>query len=84
MPRYYLHVHDTLHAIDEEGVDLPNLRAAYAKAISGLRDIVSHEVRSGVLSTYSQVSITDERGKWLGVVTFMDAIEVRSEAAAHL
>jgi hypothetical protein len=80
VPRFYLHVHDTRDAIDEEGSDLPHLDAAYFEAIAGLRYIVAEQVRDGRLPTYTHITITDQCGNRLGLVTFNDAIEVSSRA----
>jgi hypothetical protein len=83
MPRFYLHVHDSAYAIDEEGYDLPDLRAAFVEAAKGLRDIISHQVRNGRLLPQSHVRITNQRGEHLGLVTFMDAIDVLPHVEAH-
>jgi len=82
MPRFYLHVHDTLDAIDEEGVDLADLNAI-TEATVGLRDILAHQVRNGHLPTHMRVRITNRDGERFGVVTFMDAIDVLPQVAAY-
>jgi hypothetical protein len=78
MPRYYLHLHDTIDAIDQEGIVLPSLEAAYAEAITGLRDVIAGQVRDGRLATHSCVEIVSQSGENLGTVTFMDAIEIEA------
>lgn len=76
MPRFYLHVHDTHDAIDEEGMELPHLDDACAEAINGLRGVIAGQVRDGRLATHTHVSITDAAGQRLRVVTFIDAVAV--------
>jgi hypothetical protein len=76
MPRFYLHVHDTLDAIDDEGIDLPHLNDACAEAISGLRCVIAGQVRDGRLVAHTHVSITDEAGERLAVVNLSDAVEI--------
>lgn len=79
MPHFHLHVYDTFAALDKEGVDLPNLNAAYADAIAGMRSIISARVLDGQLPTDLRIGIADGVGTELAVVTFKDAIDVPLE-----
>lgn len=76
MPRYYIHLHDEISTIDEEGSDLLNLDAACSEAIEGLRAITAQRILEGRLSTHCHMSITDDQGECLRIVTFTDAVRV--------
>jgi hypothetical protein len=76
MPRFHLHVYDTFTAFDEEGIDLPDLKAAYASAVAGMRSILSERVSKGHLATNLRIRITDSEGAEIAVVTFDDAVDM--------
>ena len=47
MPRYYFDVHEGDHeAVDEDGLDCPNIEAAQREAFLALSDIARMEARS--------------------------------------
>lgn len=78
MPRFHLHIHDQGGlSCDEDGLELPDLAAARASALDGIRSIAGEEVRTGVLSLDGRVEIADGAGTILDVVRFVDAIELR-------
>jgi hypothetical protein len=80
MARFYLNVcNGTGFVEDEEGVELPSLDAARKKAVEGLRDIVSGEVRQGELNMGAFISIEDEERRTIAEVTFAEAISISSE-----
>ncbi|MFD2500942.1 DUF6894 family protein [Rhizorhabdus histidinilytica] len=48
MPHFYFHVSNgTGETRDEEGVDLPDVAAAHAQALSGIRSILREELGRG-------------------------------------
>jgi hypothetical protein len=63
MPRYHFHIRDGRDvALDEEGMDLPNLDAAISEAELSGREILADMVRAGRPLDGQAVEITDERG----------------------
>lgn len=77
MPNYHLHLHNAhVDASDEEGHDLPDLEAARAKALAGIRGFLGHEAMSGKLDFRGQVDIADEGGRVLEIVHFKEAFTI--------
>ena len=77
MPNYHLHLHNAhVDASDEEGHDLPDLEAAKAKALDGIRDFLGHEAMSGKLDFRGQVDIADEGGRVLETIHFKEAFTI--------
>lgn len=77
MPRYHLHLRDAhLDANDKEGHDLADLEAAKAKALAGIRDMISHEAMSGNLDFRGHVYITNENNEVLAKVSFKEAFTI--------
>ena len=84
MPLFFLHVFNrTGCSRDEEGLDLPDLDAARAEAVEGIRSILRDEVARGTLDLEGRIEIADEAGRIVDVVAFNDAIEVREETEAR-
>jgi hypothetical protein len=82
MARFYLNLcNGTGFVEDEEGVELPDLEAARAKAVEGLRDIVAGEIRQGELNMGAFISIEDEARRAVGQVSFSEAVRVSSKHA---
>lgn len=77
MPNYHLHLHNAhVDASDEEGHDLPDLKAARTKALAGIRDFIGHEAMTGKIDLRGQVDIADEAGEILETVHFKDAFTI--------
>jgi hypothetical protein len=47
MPRYYFHVYDDYTALDEDGIDLPDVEAARREALVGARALAAEQVVKG-------------------------------------
>ena len=77
MPRYFLNVYDDVVAVDEEGVELPNLAAARLQAVRGARDLMTEQVRHGYLVLSHWIDVVDEQGEKVLTVTFRDAIDIK-------
>lgn len=77
MPRYYLHVHDDLGALDEEGSDFPDLEAARAAALDGARDLVCDQIRNGYLNLDYHIEVASQEGQTLLKIRYRDALELR-------
>jgi hypothetical protein len=77
MPRYYFHVcNGDGFTTDEDGQELPDIHAARATAITGLRDILASELKDGVLKMASFIEIEDENRALLMTVPFIEAVMV--------
>lgn len=78
MARFYLHVINRLgSAPDEEGTELPDARAAEARAIEGIRSILADEAKTGRLDLDGRIEIADENGAIVRTVPFEEAFEIR-------
>lgn len=76
MPRYYFHLHNTIDAVDEEGVDLPDMKMARKHAVRCARDVIADEIKnSGQISLSHWVEIEDEKGIKIPL-RFGDCIDV--------
>lgn len=79
MPRYFFHLHNDVDARDEEGVDLPDLRAARTEATRQARDMIGEIVKEeGRLTLHHRIDIEDKAGAVLSTVWFSDAVTVES------
>ncbi len=77
MPRYFFHVcNGDGFTTDEEGLELPDVDAARATAVEGLRDIMASELKDGLLKTASFIEIEDETHELLLTVPFSEAVTV--------
>nr|WP_047168524.1 hypothetical protein [Sphingomonas sp. Y57] len=80
MPHFYFHVSNgTGETRDEEGIDLPDLAAAHAQALSGIRSILREELGRGLLDFGGMIRVTDPQGRILLEVPFDSAVEVRHD-----
>ena len=74
--RFFFHLSDEISCMDEEGMDLPDLAAARAKAIESARSIMSAAILSGKLPLTDVITIADESGSPLATLAFRDALEM--------
>ena len=82
MPRFYLHICNGDGFIeDEEGQELPDLKAARDEAIRGLRGVMSAELQDGQLNMASFIEIEDDEHHLMMTVQFMDAVDIRTDRA---
>ncbi len=78
MPHYHLNLHNAHYdAIDEEGVDLTDIKQARARAVGGIRDFIGHEAMGGTIDFRGRVEIVDDAGTVLETVAFKDAFEIK-------
>jgi hypothetical protein len=77
MPLFFLNIHDKLgFAQDEEGVELPSLEAARAKAIEGIRSLLSDDVKHGRLDFGGRIEVVDDQSGLLTTIHFEEAVEI--------
>lgn len=78
MPRYHFHVQTAVQARDEEGQDLPDLDAAKASAMKGVRFLMIEEMRcEHRFSPNHAIKITDSDGAVLHTTRYGDCVDVR-------
>jgi hypothetical protein len=78
MALFHLNVFNGIDALDEEGIERPDLDAAKLEAVIGARDVIANLVRYGKPVCRShRIEITDEAGKLLDTVRFSDVIDMR-------
>jgi hypothetical protein len=82
MARYYMHSCNG-HGFteDEVGIELPDRQAAMRKAVEAARDIMSHDVRSGILDLTSFIEVEDEQHNLIFTLTFLEAVTISNQYA---
>jgi hypothetical protein len=80
MPLYFLDVYNrTGWSRDEEGMELPDLDAARAQAVVGIRSILQDEVGHGAIDFEGRVEILDAAHTLLATVGYREAVSLRLE-----
>lgn len=78
MPRYFFDIFNGGGPVpDEEGVELPDLAAARAAAIVGIRSMLCEEVEQGRIDLDGRIEIYNCGRERLAAVPFGEAVEVR-------
>ncbi len=79
MPRFHFHVHDHSGVTqDVQGRELPDLAAARAEAIKGVRSIHSYEVLHGQIDLTRRIDVADPEGRVLFSIPSVDAVRLRT------
>ena len=79
MARYYFHIRNDISVDDEEGQDFPDFDAVRAKAEYYARELsVVSILEHGRLNLGHYISVTDDRGEEVLIVTFGDVVTVQS------
>lgn len=73
VPRFYFHLYDDGVLIDEEGQELPDLEAAYQRAVENAREMACANIKAGFLNLDYSIEIEDGQGETVLVVTFREA-----------
>ena len=77
MARYFFHLREPGGYIrDEEGVDLADLEAAHVHALENVRDIISMEVRGGVIPLSHVMEIADAAGNVVRTISYVEAVRL--------
>jgi len=76
MQRFYFHLYNDIVAMDEEGIELPDLETAKAAAIINIRDLLIDDVKAGRVPLQHRIEIADDAGTILATVPFGDAVAV--------
>jgi hypothetical protein len=80
MPLFYLHIRqgDGCLLEDPDGFDAPDIGAARAEAINGIRDLLAAAIKRGDGSVLDEaIVITDEAGQELMTIPYIDALPPR-------
>ena len=79
MPRFHFHVHDHSGITqDADGLELPDLDAARAEAIKGVRSILSYEVRQGLIDLTGRIDVAAPDGRVLLSIAVADIVQLRT------
>lgn len=77
MARYYFHLRDGRDVLlDPEGVELPDIEAARAQALSAARSILAAEVLEGKVPLNLRIDVEDVGGAIVHRLPFADAIVI--------
>jgi hypothetical protein len=76
MPIFFTHIrHGDSLAEDLEGQEFPTLDDAVQDAIVAVREIMSDRVGAGRQANHSTIEITDEAGRLIRSVRFVDVLD---------
>jgi len=76
MPRYFFDLYNDDIAIDEEGRECADLKAARACATWEARNIAAEQVTGGRLVTSHRIDILDAARRLVGSVSFGEAVAI--------
>ncbi len=71
MPRYFFNVHDGMDVEDEEGMELPDFRAARVEAVRLAGRIIDHEADHVASVEDWRLEVTDQSGLILFQILFL-------------
>jgi len=75
MPRFFFPGRDgDALTQDPEGTEFPDLEAARAEAITGLRQLAADDLRQNLPASNRQIDIYDAAGQLLATVSARDAL----------
>jgi hypothetical protein len=79
MPRFYCHIRQGEQLIeDPDGIERPDLDAARADALEGIRDLLAEAMKQGADDLLDDaILITDEAGRELMTIPFMEGLPPR-------
>ncbi|MBB5717019.1 DUF6894 family protein [Sphingomonas aerophila] len=77
MQRFFFHLRDHVHSIiDPDGVELPDLSAARQKTLGAARDVLSADIKTGLLDLRFRIDVEDEDGQIVHSLPFAQAFAV--------
>ena len=79
MPLFYFHVYNDIVAIDEEGLELPDLAAAREQAMESARELVCDGIHKGQLNLDHRIEVEDDQHRNVLTITYRDAFTVTGE-----
>jgi hypothetical protein len=84
MPLFYLHIRQGDGRIleDPDGSDVPDINAARAEAIEGIRDLLAAAIKRGDDDVLNEsIIITDNAGRELMTIPYVEALPPRLRRA---
>jgi hypothetical protein len=73
--RYFFHLRENGQYIaDEEGLDLPDLRAVESAARTSARSVIAAEAMAGHIPLRATIEVNDEHGRRVLELPFRDAV----------
>lgn len=76
MPRYYYNVFDDSVAVDDEGLELPDIAAARVEALRGARSIIAEQVARGRICLNCRIEVEDADRRPVLTLPFTEAVKI--------
>jgi hypothetical protein len=77
VPRYFMHLRDgTEELLDPEGAEYPDLKAMRKAVLVTARDLLTGDVRDGVLDFRFRIDAETETGEIVYTLHFEDALHI--------
>lgn len=84
MARYFMHLRDgTDELLDPEGLEFANLDALRKAVLTSARDLMTGDVRGGVLDFRFRIDAEDESGTVVYTLPFKHALQIIPEAGVE-
>ena len=83
MAIFFFHLIDDVVTPDVEGMDLPDVAAAHAKAIKAAREIAAAQILAGKLCLHHRIEVQDAEGRPVLTLPFRAAFEIEEEAGSR-
>ncbi|HUE78067.1 MAG TPA: hypothetical protein VMN38_00345 [Sphingomicrobium sp.] len=82
MARYFMHLRDgTEQILDPEGLEFPTVEALRKAVLVSARDLMTGDVREGVIDLRFRIDVEDESGVIIYTLPFKHAVNIIPEAA---
>lgn len=82
MARYFMHLRDgTEQILDPEGLEFPTIEALRKAVLVSARDLMTGDVREGVIDLRFRIDVEDEGGEIIYSLPFKHAVNIIPEAA---
>ncbi|HEX8213849.1 MAG TPA: hypothetical protein VF582_00080 [Allosphingosinicella sp.] len=78
MPRFFFHVYDDEVALDDEGLDLPDLDTVRAHAVVGARSLICEVVSKGHINLRHRIEVEDEDRRPVLTLPFASAVAIEA------
>jgi hypothetical protein len=80
VPQFYFHLYNDMDVPDDEGEDLPDLRAARAYADRQARALVGEAAKQdGRIVLWHRIDIEDEKRTVVDTVHFRDVVRIEDQ-----
>ena len=85
MARYYMHLRDgTEQILDPEGMDYPSVDALRKAVLISARDLMTGDIREGVLDFRFRIDAEDESGVIVYSMPFKHAVNIIPDVIADV